>query len=206
MTINVSILGLYNYSPSIFDNLTLPDGIDKDVLIPDLLSECSDFNLLYPDFDFMKMLIGVWSTKEAKVWEAMQQSVEVEYNPIENYDRYEEITRKVKSQGKVEDSSESSSERNADSTNTGARTSFNSVEFRDTDKATANNSDTASNESRGTSTSKSRGEETVTTHMHGNIGVTTAAQMLEGYRSISNFTAYQFIIDSFKARFCIQIY
>lgn len=206
MTLNLSILGLYNYSHEIFKNLVVPDGVDKNILIPTLVSECSDFNLLYPDFNFMQMMIGVWSQNEQRIWAAMQESVEVEYNPIENYDRYEDITRTVEGEGTTTDSAESTRTASGSGEDIGGRTSFNSVEFRDTDHATSVQSETSTSGTSGESTSTNSGTETTTAHLHGNIGVTTAAQMLEGFRDISNFSVYDFIVDSFKRRFCIQLY
>ena len=87
--LSVSILGLYQFNPGVFDLLTLPEGVDRDALLHNLIAECSDFCLLYPDWDFMRAMIGVWSTNEGKIWEAMQRSVTVEYNPIENYNSTE---------------------------------------------------------------------------------------------------------------------
>ena len=40
----------------------------------------------------------------------------------------------------------------------------------------------------------------------GNIGVTTKQQMIEAERDLVKFNIYDFIIDSFKARFCILLY
>ena len=95
MAASLSILGLYEWNEGIFDNLELPDGIDRDILIPEIVTQCSDFCLLYPDYDFMRMLIGVWSKKEQRIWEDLLRSETFEYNPIENYDRYEEIEREA---------------------------------------------------------------------------------------------------------------
>lgn len=40
----------------------------------------------------------------------------------------------------------------------------------------------------------------------GNIGVTTTQQMISAERDLVKFNLYDFIIDSFKARFCIMVY
>lgn len=227
---SLSILGLYEWNTEIFDNLVVPEGIDRDLLIPEIVTQCSDFPLLYPNYDFMKMLIGVWSQKELNIWTAMLASEQFEYNPIENYDRYEEITRT--SEGSTESSrtvssstdtdsstsSNSSTEGSSSGTNTAASTAYNSITFQDTDKTTAEGSDerdttatetidaTESTTGSDTGSSSSTGEESVVSHMHGNIGVTTAQQMIQGFREISDFCTYDFIVNSFKMRFCIQVY
>ena len=206
MKISVSIMGLWRYNPDVFANLRLPDGVDRDTLIPDLVSECSDFQLLYPDYDFMKMMIGVWSEKEQGVWAAMQRSVELEYNPIENYDRYENISRSVTGETSSESESAVTRKDDAEASTIDSRTAFNSIEPREAARTESSTGTEGSTDSSGSSSGTSSGTETVESHMHGNIGVTTAAQMIEGFRAISDFTVYEFIINSFKARFCIQLY
>lgn len=203
---SISVLGLYTWNDELFDNLVLPEGISRDVLIPELVTECSDFPLLYPDYDFMKMLIGVWSTKELSIWQAMYRSENFEYNPIENYDRYEEISREVEGSS----SGSASNTRQASGSNSGeskvSETAYNTITYQETNKTNSTGSSSESGSDSGESSSESSGSETVTSHMHGNIGVTTAQQMIEGYRAISDFCTYDFIIKSFKNRFCIQVY
>lgn len=206
MKINVSIMGLWRYNPDVFKNLRLPAGVDPDILIPDLVSECSDFPLLYPDYDFMQMMIGVWSEKEQGIWEAMQRSVELEYNPIENYDRYENISRSVTGETSSESESAVTRKDDAEGSTIDSRTAFNSIEPREAARTESSTGTEGSTDSTGSSSGTSSGTETVESHMHGNIGVTTAAQMIEGFRQISDFSVYEFIINSFKARFCIQLY
>ena len=206
MTINVSILGLYNFNEDIFSELLLPDGVDKDVLVPSILAECSDFNLLYPDYDFMRFMIGVWSKNEQDIWTAMQESTQLEYNPIENYDRYESITREVESTGTTEETATNENENSGNSESVESRTAFNSNSFQDVSKVESESSGSGSSETNSSATTTNSGTETVTNHMHGNIGVTTAQQMITGFREVSNFSVYDFIVNSFKNRFCIQIY
>ena len=55
----LSILGLYNYDNSIFDDMQLPTALTgrKDEIKEDILLECAEFEILYPDSDFMKFAI-----------------------------------------------------------------------------------------------------------------------------------------------------
>lgn len=206
MNASLSILGLYEWSESVFDNLELPDGLDRDVVISEIVTECSDFCLLYTDYDFMRMLIGVWSKKEKRVWEDLLRSETFEYNPIENYDRYEEITRAVEGESTASGTSSTTSSGNGSNAVTGAQTSFNSNDFGDTGKTTSTSTTSGTDSGTSSNESTSNGTETVNAHLHGNIGVTTAQQMIAGYREISDFCTVDFIVQSFKDRFCIQVY
>ena len=64
----ISIYGLYLFDPTLFDNLQLPTGVDRDELISNLVMECAELELLYPDGDYMKYAIGAWSKKENHIW------------------------------------------------------------------------------------------------------------------------------------------
>lgn len=219
---SLSILGLYEWNTDVFDNLVLPTGLDRDLLIPEIVTQCADFPLLYPDYDFMKMLIGVWSNKEQHIWTEMLRSEGFQYNPIENYDRTEDITRTVTGESETSgtasststDSASSTQQQTSSGTSTNANTSYNSVTFKDANKNTSsgsnNSTDSTETESSASGTdhqeSSSSGTERILNRTHGNIGVTTAQQMIQGFREVSDFCTYDFIVNSFKQRFCIQVY
>lgn len=85
----LSILGLYQYDQSLFDNLHLPDDFtaeDRTTLINNLLMDCAEFECLYTDFDFCKAAIGWWSKARLPVWEKLYASTMFDYNPIWNKD------------------------------------------------------------------------------------------------------------------------
>lgn len=85
----LTLIGLYNYDNSLFDNMTLPEGYDKDTLVETLLLEHGEKCVLYTDFDFMKYSFGVVSRKWALELQKIYEALTAEYNPIENYDRNE---------------------------------------------------------------------------------------------------------------------
>lgn len=91
-TANLSVLGLYNWDSSIFDNFTLPEGIELSTIVENLLVELAELEVIYADPDTLKMLIGIWSRKECGVWERLYATTQFDYNPIENYNRYESGT------------------------------------------------------------------------------------------------------------------
>lgn len=203
---SLSIYGLYSYNSQIFDNLMLPAGLDKDILVSDILTECSDFTLLYPNYDFMKMLIGVWSQKELLIWTRLHESETIEYNPIENYDRHESISRSVSSEASGESSANSKASSTGSGVSKAGRTAYDSGTIKDVAQTDNINSDQSQGDSTESSSTSASGVETVVNHTHGNIGVTTAQQMIEGYREVSKFCVYDYIVQSFKDRFCVQVY
>ena len=86
----ISLIGLTKFDSSLFDDLHLPDGIDKDLFINSLLLKGGEFEVLYPEPDFMRFSIGVWGRKWYRTFSEWLKGTQAEWNPIYNYDRYEE--------------------------------------------------------------------------------------------------------------------
>lgn len=77
---------------SVFDLLTLPDGIDKNTCIDNIILECGEFETLYSDPFFMRAAIGTWGAKHYRTFEKWINALNIDYNPLENYDRQEDWT------------------------------------------------------------------------------------------------------------------
>lgn len=88
--VNLSPLGLYNWDNTIFDLMQIPEALDKDTLVQNLLAETAELEVLYPNPVVFKNLLGVWSAKQIDIWNRLYATTQYEYNPIENYNRYEE--------------------------------------------------------------------------------------------------------------------
>lgn len=87
-----TLIGMQMYEPSLFDTLELPEGYDKQTFIDALLLEHGEKCALYTDPDFMKYSIGIWSRKWTLELSRIYEALTAEYNPIYNYDRFEEIS------------------------------------------------------------------------------------------------------------------
>ena len=87
--VNLSPLGLYNWDSTIFDLMQIPEALDKDTLVDNLLAETAELEVLYPNPIVFKNLVGVWSAKQIDIWNRLYATTQYEYNPIENYNRYE---------------------------------------------------------------------------------------------------------------------
>lgn len=91
----ITLIGIENYlnpDRSVFDKLTLPDGIDKETLIGSIILRCQEFELLYSDPEFLIDAVNIWSRKNYWTFNRWVRAINVEYNPLYNFDRTEEIT------------------------------------------------------------------------------------------------------------------
>ena len=199
MTMN--LLSLYNYDESLFDNLVLPEGVDKDTLVNNLLLDTVSQEVLYADPDIMKQAIGIWSKKELPVWQRLKDTLDIRgtYNPIYNYDRNEEITN---------DHTKNTTESENHNTNKGTDTtkvsqgSFNTNDL--TQVSQQDNELGSGNDEYGKDIVE--GDHTFNAHLYGNIGVTTTQQMIKEELSIDEINILDYIIDSFKNRFILSVY
>lgn len=85
----ISILGLYNIDNTIFDDMAYPDTFtagDKTTLNEEILFECCELEILYPDPEIMKRALMRWSEAELPSWNRYANALQEEYNPLWNVD------------------------------------------------------------------------------------------------------------------------
>ena len=127
MRATMTIAGLYNYDPTIFDYLKLPAGVNKDVIIFHIIEECGFNEILFPNPDYLKESIKNWSYGMQLTWLRFWDAINKEYDPLYNYDRTEQVDETLDGSGN----------------NTEAKTAFNDANFNDTVK-----NDTSTNSKR----------------------------------------------------------
>lgn len=89
----ISLMGLYQYDHTLLDDLHLPEEINADDLKNRLLIESSEFEVLYPTPDWMKMALDSYSATRLHAWEIMAKVLmKKEYDPFTNVNRHEERT------------------------------------------------------------------------------------------------------------------
>ena len=112
----ITLIGFDNYMKSVnddlFKNLSTPTGIDKDLLINNILLKGGEFEVLYAEPYFLQNMIGVWSAKWQRTMERWINALSIDYNPLENYDRMEDWTddaSRIANEAKSETASNNSS-------------------------------------------------------------------------------------------------
>lgn len=193
----LSILGLYNYDNSIFDKFVVPTGMDKELIINNILLELAELEVIYPEPNTMKNAIGFWSQGQLDSWQRMYDAMQLEYDPIYNYDRFEEWldsnTATTHSNTNSNLNRKGSTKHQVNAFNSGITDSnIDSIDNTDTDITNTNSNNSATGAHSG--------------HLYGNIGVTTSQQMLQSEIDISKFIVQDYIIEQFKERFCLLVY
>lgn len=234
MAATMSILGLYNYDPNIFELLHLPDSVQRQTIIDLIISEAAELEILYPNPDILRVIIGAWSNGRQNAWARIAAALDAEYNPIENTDRYEDhledYTRDLKeSDNYTRDLKESdnytrnltdSGNNNSSGGTQNSRTGYNSGDLQVTDSSSSeDHSDDTRSYTGGDDRNKGytggddrnkgfTGGDTRHTviHTHGNIGVTTNQRMVQAELELRQTDIYSIIVNEFIDKFCIGVY
>lgn len=210
----ITIIGFNEYMTahgrSLWDLMEMPEGIDKETLIDNILLQGGEFEVVYSDPEFMRKAISVWSKKHLDTFNKWLNALSKEFNPIENYDRYAEWT----DTGTAESTDNSNTVMHDDATGHNAITNENKVSAYDSNDYTNHDIqvNTGDNTNVGNSTANVVGshsgndERTHTEHIHGNIGVTTSSALLKEYLDVAKWNIYNQITDLFMCEFCIMVY
>ena len=175
----LSIQGIYEYDPTVFDGLesptyTDPDNVihtlNREDVINNILLQCAELEVIYPSPSMMKFAIGVWSASNIDAWSKLYGTQLMKYNPLWNVDANVTINR------------------GGDSANT--------------EKVSGYNSEAWSNSNK----NESEYGEQVTERRTGNIGVTSSQSLVLSEREVAEFSIIEYITQSFKERFCLLVY
>lgn len=218
ITAVLDYFGLYSWNPKLFDDMKVPEQVDKAALVNRIIMDSLELEVLYNDPEYVQYRIGVWSKTRIGVWNELAKTMEYEYDPISNYDRKEEWTdnetRNLADNKNVtqHDDASSFSNQSEKSESTDSVAGFNNSGFVDKQKNEYNGSGNASANGEINSTIAEHGTDTGTidrTHTlraYGNIGVTTTQQMIEAQRQAVLFNLYDTIKNEFIEEFCIRVY
>ena len=230
-----TLLGLYQIGlqrdQNFFDKLTFPDGIDHDVAVTNILHQAGDFEVLYPSLDFMCDACEMFSAKWARTFEKWLNVMNIDYEPLENYNRLEHWSDST-SESSAHSLSSSESTSASDSTSTSVHTSDSTTNSTTTDNdISAFNANTLQNDTSaavdaitaGQSTNDSKTQNMTLSRtdnklhednerehfydhegrVHGNIGVMTTQAMFKEEWELAKLNIYDEIYILFAREFLI---
>lgn len=81
----LSIMGLWNYDNSIFDSMVLPEQLDRQALVGELLTQLAELELVYTNPDTIKFTLSSWSRTRLPVWQHLYDTTMYKYEPLNTY-------------------------------------------------------------------------------------------------------------------------
>ena len=233
----ITLIGLEQFlqpDHSLFDELDLPEGIDKETLVDTIFLRCNEFEVLYPDPNFMTAAIRVWGKKHYWTFDKWIKVMQKEYEPLWNKDYTEEITDEHEGEYSKEGSGSASGNNSSSSdytrtddlattndvTTTHSEAAFNSssLEEKSQDVIDQDGSQTGTVRNAGSESSQfghrnstdESGDDSYTNthnyHGYGNIGIMSSQQLFRDEVSTTRWSIYEAIADMFCSEFCIMVY
>ena len=195
----VSLMAVYNHDNTILDGLELPEEMERDTLISELLFETAELTLVYSNPDTLKEMIEYWSLTRIEIWNNLWKLAHEEYDPLVNYDRTE--TERIAHGKRVE--VRYHDEKDGSSSTNNRVFGFNSEESVSKDSSSTN----TGLDTDGSNTEINSGTDVTSKTSKGNIGVTTYQQMMkEEMEMRPKLNIYTYIIEEFKHQFCVLVY
>lgn len=202
----ITMIGLYHFHDGLFDQLELPDGVDAETVQMTILDKAADFEVIYGDPFFTENMIGLISKKWARTFQKWYDALQIEYAPLENYDRYEHWTDDGTNTGTVKDEGKTHGESTSDGQSDEYVTTYDSDTLH-LDRESKDHSEATSDGTTGNTNTRDLKDNSIHDgRMHGNIGVTTSQQMLEAELKIDEWNLYEHIADIYVRELCIMVY
>ena len=223
----LSLWALNNYleeDGGVFKDVSLTERLNLTTCIDTIIEKWGTCDLIISDPRIVVRRTQLFFLKNYDNFEKMAEALLADYNPIENYDRYEDTSenRDINKSGGNQSTASGEGSSSSGGTNTvgGYNTehqisAMNSNDYQKRNKdITSARTDTYSNESTSSDSSSTSGsfDESTdddferTSHIHGNIGVTTSQQMIQSEIELRKFNIYDYIADLYASEFLYRIW
>ena len=201
--------------------LVLPDGVDGDGLITEIMIRQGTLFPWIQDATGLISAIKLWSSHRLESWQRILDALTAEYNPIHNYNREELGSEEIaKHKGTKVSTNEDVSETPATMTNTGSVMAYDANEESETGKSVSSPGNTSNHRTAQANANYTTYQDvdanTYDKDVHtftdritrGNIGVTKTQEMIKDELDLrQTYADLEEIIESqFEAAFLIEVY
>ena len=222
MLSKLTLLGVHNFTEGhIWDDILLPEGVNKDLLIDEIIREAAEFSLVYPDADYLSYQIKSFFLKWNKNFTKWIDVYNTNYNPLYNVEVHTETDQEVIDKNKANETHMSASSSQAatsgtnnaqtdsDGLNQTQKAAYDANTFKNVEQesntnfsSTSIDSSTSSSELSSESTSDSSSyENSNSMHMeeykYGNQGVTMSQEMWLAEVDMWYWNLYKHIAEIF---------
>lgn len=224
-----------DFLPEMLNDLPIPDRLDPDILRSEIVFECGLLIPLYSEPQIMRTAIRQWFRSREWTFDKLIDIIEAKYSPIENTDRYEEMTRDENLKRTENEKGNRDTTRDRDLDRDGTINDNVTVDNTTEDKVSAYNTDSYSESSQrtGADTTDSTRDETenidehetvkethgrdasenadttekLIRHVHGNIGVTSNVQLInEQLGLLEEFNIYKWIAMNLRHSLFLEVW
>lgn len=189
---------MHLWDEDLFDDIVLPDGMDKATVVNQIMLDNGLLEVVYPEHALLKGLIKAHFLARQLDYQRLWDAVSQTYNPLYNLDRKNTLTEKTE---RTENTTGNTTSNATQSTEQKV-SAFDSSTYQPSEQMSGNTSDTTD------ATTDSQGQDvhTLESHEEGSIGVITPQDMLRREFQIrKDWNIYKFISMDFRDNFMIQL-
>ena len=186
------------WDEDLFDDITLPTGMDKTTVVNQIMLDNGLLEVIYPEHELLKGLIKAHFLARQLDYQRLWDAVSQTYNPLYNLDRKNTLTERT-------ERSENTTGNTTSNTNQSTEqkvSAFDSSTYQPSEQMTGNTTDNTD----ATTDTQGEGVHTLESHEEGSIGVITPQDMLRREFDIrKDWNIYKFISMDFRDQFMIQL-
>lgn len=216
----ITLWGFYQFTDkTLFDNIKLYEGFDKQVLIDLIMQQSGELFPFHQQPEYLQLNIENWFSRMYEQFKRMYIAITADYNPIENYDRIEEWSDSESASQSESESSSSSSSAHDSTSDSSSNSMTNDISAANmaagflpdsaSNGVSAGRSSTDSDSKINSSRNRHDLSDRFSKHggrIHGNIGVLTNQSMVESELRLRQFDIYETIANMFEEEFIIRLY
>ena len=217
-----TLYGMYSYDPTLFDNIIIPEGLNKDILVTEIMAECGENEVLYPNIPLLKHMILTFFDSHSYKYQNLYESMNYDYDPLENYNvtrtrtytRTEngtdtrDLTRDLKNDTVVDNSS------NGTTTTTDDVSAYNSADYvpstKSVQEGNSNSGGTQNITENGTESESNKHNYSITetedSNEYGDNSARSAMYAIQEQRNLVDFNLYKIIANEFEDEITIPVY
>lgn len=199
-----------NDDKGLWKDIVLDERLNKDILITQIVVNCSQMTPLLNTWDSFKMCSDAFFAKWSYQITKLCDTLDFQYNPIWNKDgtvKYVKNSDRENSRNVSDDYTENN-DTTGNSTTNNEVSAYDSSTYQPHDKDSTNYSDNKDiGSKRDTDTKESEGyAENYTEIQQGNIGVTTTQQMIKEEQALYDFSIYEWIVKRYRNELFIRVF
>ena len=189
---------MHLWDEDLFDDITLPSGMDKTTVVNQIMLDNGLLEVIYPEHELLKGLIKAHFLARQLDYQRLWDAVSQTYNPLYNLDRKNTLTERTE---RTENTTGNTTSNTNQSTEQKV-SAFDSSTYQPSEQMTGYTTDNTD------ATTDSQGQDvhTLESHEEGSIGVITPQDMLRREFDIrKDWNIYKFISMDFRDNFMIQL-
>lgn len=189
---------MHLWDGDLFDDITLPSGMDKTTVVNQIMLDNGLLEVVYPEHDLLKGLIKAHFLARQLDYQRLWDAVSQTYNPLYNLDRKNTLTERTE---RTENTTGNTTT-NANQSTEQKVSAFDSSTYQPSEQMSGNTTDNTD------AITDTQGEDvhTLESHEEGSIGVITPQDMLRREFNIrKDWNIYKFISMDFRDNFMIQL-